>query len=135
MGSYIYDVHKKLPILWPPSPHLQKWTTDTLFGNIRISKHVANFKTPPNPLTCGYHKFVVRIINNEYKIFMHTHCAYSTNNSIYFRFSFQVPLKPGKVNPVININFFCWYYVFFLVFNGYFGFNFVSFGYLVLVLP
>ena len=48
--SFIYDVHKKWLIFWPPYPHhLQKWTIDLFFKNNRIHKHVTNFKTPPPP--------------------------------------------------------------------------------------
>ena len=38
-----------------PNPHHpQKWTTDLLFKNSRIRKHVSNFKTPP-PLPSTFH--------------------------------------------------------------------------------
>ena len=49
-GSYIYDIHKKWPIFWPPlPPPSTKMNNDLLLKNNRICKHVTNFKTPPPP--------------------------------------------------------------------------------------
>ena len=45
-GPYIYDIHTKWPILWPPIPHPQKWAKYPLFKNNRTRRQVTNFKTP-----------------------------------------------------------------------------------------
>ena len=58
-GSYIYDVLKKWPILWPPTtPICKKEECIYLFKNNRIRKYETNFKTS---LPLPFHVDVINV--------------------------------------------------------------------------